>query len=70
MFLHDDLHRVNAVRAALALVVSTVSVVAFSLFGPVEWHPVAVVAPPAWRVASSAPAWPGSCRLTCCAASS
>ncbi|MFI9597353.1 sulfite exporter TauE/SafE family protein [Nonomuraea sp. NPDC052265] len=45
MFLHDDLHRVNAVRAALALVVSTVSVVAFSLFGPVEWQAVAVVAP-------------------------
>ncbi|MEU5860599.1 sulfite exporter TauE/SafE family protein [Nonomuraea sp. NPDC047529] len=45
MFLHDDLHRVNAVRAALALVVSTVSVVACSLFGPVEWQAVAVVAP-------------------------
>lgn len=45
MFLHDDLHRVNAVRAALSLVVSTVSVVAFALFGPVEWQAVAVVAP-------------------------
>lgn len=45
MFLHDNLHRVNAVRAALSLVVSTVSVVAFSLFGPVQWQAVAVVAP-------------------------
>jgi uncharacterized protein len=45
MFLHDDLHRVNAARAALSLVVSTVSVVAFSLFGPVQWQAVAVVAP-------------------------
>jgi uncharacterized membrane protein YfcA len=45
MFLHDDLHRVNAVRAALSLVISTVSVVAFSLFGPVRWEAVAVVAP-------------------------
>ncbi|MEU1389513.1 MULTISPECIES: sulfite exporter TauE/SafE family protein [unclassified Nonomuraea] len=45
MFLRDDLHRVNAVRAALSLVVSTVSVVAFALFGPVEWQAVAVVAP-------------------------
>ncbi|MER6944819.1 sulfite exporter TauE/SafE family protein [Nonomuraea sp. NPDC000554] len=45
MFLHDNLHRVNAVRAALSLVVSSVSVVAFSLFGPVRWEAVAVVAP-------------------------
>ncbi|MFI6926245.1 sulfite exporter TauE/SafE family protein [Nonomuraea spiralis] len=45
MFLHDDLHRVNAVRAALSLVISTVAVVAFALFGPVEWQAVAVVAP-------------------------
>ncbi|MBE1591303.1 sulfite exporter TauE/SafE family protein [Nonomuraea angiospora] len=45
MFLHDNLHRVNAVRATLALVISTVSVVAFSLFGPVQWQAVAVIAP-------------------------
>ncbi|MFC4115779.1 sulfite exporter TauE/SafE family protein [Nonomuraea zeae] len=45
MFLHDSLHRVNAVRAILALVISTVSVVAFSLFGSVQWQAVAVVAP-------------------------
>ncbi|MBT2229618.1 sulfite exporter TauE/SafE family protein [Nonomuraea sp. NEAU-A123] len=45
LFLHDNLHRVNAVRAMLSLVVSTVSVVAFSLFGPVRWEAVAVVAP-------------------------
>ncbi|MEQ4718307.1 sulfite exporter TauE/SafE family protein [Nonomuraea sp. B19D2] len=45
MFLHDNLHRVNAVRATLSLVISTVSVVAFSLFGPVQWQAVAVVAP-------------------------
>ncbi|MGW0806851.1 sulfite exporter TauE/SafE family protein [Nonomuraea sp. NPDC002799] len=45
MFLHDTLHRVNAVRAVLALVISTVSVVAFSLFGAVQWQAVAVIAP-------------------------
>ncbi|MFD1546450.1 sulfite exporter TauE/SafE family protein [Nonomuraea guangzhouensis] len=45
LFLHDNLHRVNAVRATLSLVISTVSVVAFSLFGPVRWEAVAVVAP-------------------------
>ncbi|MFB4282149.1 MULTISPECIES: sulfite exporter TauE/SafE family protein [unclassified Nonomuraea] len=45
MFLHDNLHRVNALRATLALVVSSVSVVAFSLFGAVRWEAVAVIAP-------------------------
>ncbi|MEU6712579.1 sulfite exporter TauE/SafE family protein [Nonomuraea sp. NPDC046802] len=45
LFLHDNLHRVNAVRAALALVISTVSVVAFSLYGPVQWQAAAVIAP-------------------------
>ncbi|MGP3957235.1 sulfite exporter TauE/SafE family protein [Nonomuraea sp. 3N208] len=45
MFLHDGLHRVNAVRAVLALVISTVSVVAFSLFGAVQWQAVVVIAP-------------------------
>jgi uncharacterized membrane protein YfcA len=45
MFLHDSLHRVNAVRAMLSLVISTVSVVAFSLFGAVQWQAVAVIAP-------------------------
>ncbi|MCF6472443.1 sulfite exporter TauE/SafE family protein [Nonomuraea sp. MG754425] len=45
MFLHDTLHRVNAVRAVLALVISSVSVVAFSLFGPVDWTAAAVIAP-------------------------
>jgi uncharacterized membrane protein YfcA len=45
MFLHDNLHRVNAVRAVLSLVVSSVSVVAFSLYGPVNWRAVAVIAP-------------------------
>ncbi|GAB2912747.1 sulfite exporter TauE/SafE family protein [Nonomuraea fastidiosa] len=45
MFLHDNLHRVNAVRAMLSLVISSVSVIAFSLFGPVRWLAVAVIAP-------------------------
>lgn len=45
MFLHDNLHRVNAVRAVLALVISSVSVIAFSLFGPVNWQAAAVIAP-------------------------
>ncbi|TMR10208.1 sulfite exporter TauE/SafE family protein [Nonomuraea turkmeniaca] len=47
LFLHEGLHRLNAVRAVLALVISTVSVVAFSLFGAVQWRAVAVIAPAA-----------------------
>ncbi|MCK2219821.1 sulfite exporter TauE/SafE family protein [Actinomadura sp. ATCC 31491] len=45
VFLHDGLHRVNAVRAVLALVISTVSAGAYSLFGDVRWAAVAVIAP-------------------------
>ncbi|MGW5158585.1 sulfite exporter TauE/SafE family protein [Nonomuraea wenchangensis] len=45
LFLHDGLHRVNAVRAVLALVITSVSAVAFSLFADVRWEAVAVIAP-------------------------
>jgi len=44
---HDSLRRINALKSALSLVVSTVTVVAFALFGPVDWLAVAVVAPAA-----------------------
>jgi len=43
--LHDSLRRLNALKAVLSLVVSTVTVLAFGLFGPVDWTAVAVVAP-------------------------
>jgi uncharacterized membrane protein YfcA len=43
----DSLRRLNAVKAVLSLVVSTVTVVAFGLFGPVDWVAVAVIAPAA-----------------------
>jgi uncharacterized membrane protein YfcA len=42
---HDSLPRVNAAKAVLSLVVASVTVVAFGLFGPVNWLGVAVVAP-------------------------
>ena len=45
--LPDGLRRLNAVKAVLQLVVASVTVVAFSLFGPVEWVAVAVIAPAA-----------------------
>lgn len=43
----DSLRRLNALKAVLSLVISTVTVVAFGLFGPVDWTAVAVIAPAA-----------------------
>jgi uncharacterized protein len=42
---HDTLRRLNALKATLTLVVATVTVFIFGLFGPVDWVAVAVVAP-------------------------
>lgn len=42
---HAPLRRINALKTVLSLIVSTVGVVAFGLFGPVDWAGVAVVAP-------------------------
>lgn len=47
VFLSRDLQEVNALRGALALLVNTVALVAFALFGPVDWTAVAVTAPAA-----------------------
>jgi len=44
---HDTLRRLNALKAALSLVVASVTVVAFGLFGPVDWAAVAIIAPAA-----------------------
>lgn len=41
----DRLARLNALKAALSVVNATVTVVIFSLFGPVYWPAVAVAAP-------------------------
>lgn len=43
----DPLGRLNAVKAVLSLLISSVTVLAFGLFGPVNWVGVAVVAPAA-----------------------
>lgn len=45
MTVHDSLRRINAAKSALSLVVSTVTVLAFGLFGPVQWSAVAIIAP-------------------------
>jgi uncharacterized protein len=42
---HDTLRRLNALKGALSLVVATVTVASFGLFGPVDWAAVAVIAP-------------------------
>ncbi|GAA2293391.1 sulfite exporter TauE/SafE family protein [Nonomuraea roseoviolacea subsp. roseoviolacea] len=42
-FLAEDLHRLNALKGALSLVVGGVSALCFAAFGPVQWLPVAVM---------------------------
>ncbi|MFD1940204.1 sulfite exporter TauE/SafE family protein [Nonomuraea mangrovi] len=42
-FMSENLHRLNALKSALSLVVGLVSALCFSAFGPVEWIPVAVM---------------------------
>jgi hypothetical protein len=42
---HDSLRRLNGLKAALSLVVASVTVVAFGLFGPVDWAAVGLIAP-------------------------
>ena len=44
---HDTLRRLNALKGVLQLVVASVTVLVFALFGPVDWAAVAVVAPAA-----------------------
>ncbi|MFE1930622.1 sulfite exporter TauE/SafE family protein [Streptomyces sp. NPDC059474] len=43
----DGLRRLNALKAALSLVDSTISLLIFALWGPVDWLAVAVAAPTA-----------------------
>lgn len=44
IFVSEHLQRLNAVRAVLSLVINTVALVGFGLFGPVHWDVVAVMA--------------------------
>lgn len=45
VFLADPLQRLNALKSVMSFLVSTVALVAFALFGPVDWLSVAVIAP-------------------------
>lgn len=47
LFVADDLQRLNGLKSALSLLVNGAALVVFSLFGPVEWGSVAVLAPTA-----------------------
>ena len=44
---HDTLRRLNGLKAVLSLIVASVTVVVFALFGPVDWVTVALIAPAA-----------------------
>ncbi len=45
LFVADDLQRLNALKSVLSLVINAVALVAFALFGSVDWTSVAVLAP-------------------------
>jgi uncharacterized membrane protein YfcA len=45
IFVADHLQRLNALKAATSLLINTIALAAFALFGPVDWTAVAVVAP-------------------------
>jgi uncharacterized membrane protein YfcA len=55
LFLPDSLHRLNALRSVLVLVINTIALVGFGLFGPVAWQAAAVMA-----LASLAGGWAGA----------
>jgi uncharacterized protein len=44
VFLAEPLRRINAMKNVLSLVINTVALVAFGLFGPVAWEAVLVIA--------------------------
>lgn len=45
IFIADHLQRLNGLKSALSLLINTIALVAFALFGPVDWIAVAIVAP-------------------------
>jgi uncharacterized membrane protein YfcA len=47
VFLVEGMQRLNALKAVLSLLVNTVALVAFAVFGPVVWTAAAVAAPAA-----------------------
>ncbi|MGN6331256.1 MAG: sulfite exporter TauE/SafE family protein [Motilibacteraceae bacterium] len=44
VLLHEGLNEVNGIKNALSLLINTVALIAFALFGPVQWPAVLVMA--------------------------
>ncbi len=47
LFVQDGLQQLNGLKSALSLLINAVALIAFSLFAPVDWGVVAVLAPAA-----------------------
>lgn len=47
IFVADHLQRTNGLKTALSLIINTVALLIFAVYGPVSWSSVAVVAPAA-----------------------
>jgi len=45
IFVADHLQRLNGLKSAMSVIINTIALVAFALFGPVDWLAVAIVAP-------------------------
>lgn len=45
IYVADHLQRLNGLKSALSLLINTIALVAFALFGPVDWLAAAIVAP-------------------------
>lgn len=45
IYLADHLQRLNGLKAAISLLINTIALAAFAVFGPVDWTAVAIVAP-------------------------
>lgn len=45
IFVHDSLQRLNALKSLLSLVINSLALAVFAVFGPVDWRSVAVIAP-------------------------
>ena len=62
----DDLRRLNALKAALSLVNSTVTLLVFAAFGPVHWPAGGCRgADHSGSADTSVPGWPGGCTRKC-----
>ncbi|MEC3997094.1 sulfite exporter TauE/SafE family protein [Actinacidiphila sp. DG2A-62] len=62
LVLDEPLHQINAVKNVLTVTVGGVTLVTFSLFGPVNWFAVLVLGPRRSRAVTRGRFWLGVCR--------